>query len=169
MPNCPHPYNARCDERKDSMTQLERFCKTHHACAEGLDWAVGAGCATPAEAWAKCQRSDWMIWMLRAQGKLDTRGWACVAVEMAADVLDIYEARYPDNIEARRAIDRARAWVSDPTEENLEVCRQSRSAAAAAYATAAAAAAARARAKKSSEQADLLRRLLGNPFEEETP
>ena len=122
------------------MTQLERFCKTHHACTESRDWAVNSGYKTTAMAWLNCHRGDWMIWMLRAQGKLDKRGWARIAVEMAADVLDIYERRYPDNIEPRRAIDRARAWVADPTEENLELCRQSAAAASAAFSAAAAAA-----------------------------
>jgi hypothetical protein len=197
-------------------TALEKFCDLHHACPEGREWAIGAGCKTPAEAWAKCECADWMIWMLRQVKLLDKPQWVRVAVEMATDVLDIYERRYPDNPAPRKAIEAARKWLDEPNEENRKAAYAAAAsayaasdsaaasaaaydaayaaadaaaadaadaadaaAAAAAYAAAYAASAASAadaadaayadaadaRQKQRQKQADMLRRVLGNPFE----
>ena len=163
----------------DNKSELLTFCETHNACSDGRDWAVAAGCETLAQAWAKCQRSDWMIWMLRQAKLLDKPAWARVTVEFAADVLPIFEARYPDKSAPRMAIEAARAWLADPPEDNRAAADAGWAADAAGCAAAAAgwaaaadaagwAAAAAARLHKRAEQADMLRAILGNPFEQES-
>jgi hypothetical protein len=80
-----------------------------------------------------------------------------LAVWCAEQVLPIYEGKHPDDQRPRKAIEAARAWLAEPTEEHRK--------AAAAYAAAAAAYAAAAGARSSAVATpgpvDLLRGLIG--------
>ena len=40
------------------------------ACADGKDWAR-ENCATLRDIWQKCERGDWMLWVLRKLGRYD--------------------------------------------------------------------------------------------------
>jgi hypothetical protein len=46
-----------------------------------------------------------------------------LAIYAAELVIGIYEARYPDDMRPRQAIDAARKWLKDPTEVNRQAAR----------------------------------------------
>ena len=103
-----------------------------------------------------------MLWCLRATNEEDGKRIASqLAIEFAAEVLPIFERRYPDDLRPRQAIQAARDYLAGKID--VAALRQARSAAAAAAAAAAyaaAAAAAAARAKAVSRQADIIKSIL---------
>ena len=86
--------------------------------------------------WNTCPRGDWMIWLLRRTNTITKPQSVTVAVMCAEHVLDIFEKKYPGDKRPRQAIDVAKTWLANPTEENRQACR-SAYAAYAAYADAA--------------------------------
>jgi len=95
------------------MTNLKRLLMKLGACSEAVEWANGKELA---EAWATCQRVDWMLWLV---GKMeDRKGWptrkqaVLLACLFAEDVLPIFEKKYPDDNRPRRAIEIARLWCA---------------------------------------------------------
>ena len=113
---------------------MGQLLKQIHACNEAIDW-VGEG--TIAEAWAECERADWMLWLI---GKMMGKpGWPTHQELVRATCLCVRPALefVPDGEERPRlAIEAAERWAKNPTTENRLA------AAAAAYAAAYAAAAA---------------------------
>jgi len=87
-----------------------------------------------------------MFWAFRAVQQ-DERVAKRIAVELAIafseSVLSIFEKEYPNDHRSRKAIEAAKTWLMDPTDENSE---KARAAADAAYAAANAAASAAANA-----------------------
>ena len=79
--------------------------------------------------------------------KPDSVAMAIYAAEL---VIGEYEKRYPDDKRPRRAIEAAKAWLENPTEENRAAAKAAASAAYAAYAAASAAYAADAAASAAS-------------------
>jgi len=65
-----------------------------------------------------------------------------LAIYAAEQVIDIYEANYPDDKRPRNSIDAAKKWIAEPTEENRAAACVACVAAYAAYAAAYAACAA---------------------------
>ena len=61
-----------------------------------------------------------------------------LAIFCAESVLPIFEDRYPEDKRPRKAIDAARVWLENPTEENRRAAAYAADAAYAAYAAAAA-------------------------------
>lgn len=53
------------------MTRLLITLKKHKACSDGLAWVMASKCRTKSSAWLKCERPDWMLWALDAEGKID--------------------------------------------------------------------------------------------------
>ena len=53
-------------------------------CEEALEWIESLGPdATVADAWARCQRPDWMLWLVRAAGiDIDDHALRVFAIEM---------------------------------------------------------------------------------------
>jgi hypothetical protein len=96
---------------------LITFCKRHRACAEGVKWANGNGITTLADAFDKCERGDWMIWMLWHAGKLTKEQNVRIAIACAEHVLYIFEKKYPDNKRPRKAIEATKAWLKSLSEE----------------------------------------------------
>ena len=95
------------------MTNLKRLLTKLGACSEAVEWANGKELA---EAWATCQRVDWMLWLV---GKMeDRKGWptrkqaVLLACLFAEDVLPMFEKKYPDDNRPRRAIEIARLWCA---------------------------------------------------------
>jgi hypothetical protein len=161
---------------------------------EAIEWleSLPEG-TTMAEAWEQCQRADWMLWALRkaklcldspalhefacrvaeralkaeveAGRSVDARSWAAIRVKCAwlqGEATDD-ELRTAEEAaeEAARAAARAEAaWAAARAEAAWAAARAATRAAAAR----AAARAEQARAAARAEQADLLRKLLGNPF-----
>lgn len=118
------------------MSTLARKLKAIGACTEAVEWAKGHKWP---DAWQKCERGDWMLWLCGAmQGK---EGWSprqqivLVACDCAELVLPIFEKKYPDNKRVRECLETTRKWANG--EATIEDVRKAR-AAAAAYAYAAA-------------------------------
>ena len=117
------------------MSTLARKLKAIGACTEAVEWAKDHKWP---DAWQKCERGDWMLWLCGAmQGK---EGWpprqqivlvACDCVEL---VLPIFEKKYPDDKRVRECLETTRKWVNG--EATIEDVRKAR---AAAYAAAIAA------------------------------
>ena len=40
------------------------WCKKHKACSEAIEWIKENNIQTMHEAWEKCERSDWMLWVM---------------------------------------------------------------------------------------------------------
>ena len=113
---------------------MKQLLKQIHACNEAIDWV---GERTLAEAWAECERADWMLWLIG--NMIGKPGWpthqefvraTCLCVRPALEFVPVGEDR------PRFAIEAAERWAKNPTTENRLA------AAAAAYAAYAARAAA---------------------------
>ena len=167
--------------------------KSIGACQSGIDMA--ARYSSLSEAWEKCEHSPYMFWLLRATKKITKEQAVDIAIRCAERRLSDWEQKHPDDKTARAAIDSAKAWLKEPTEENRMAARKASAAAdayAAAYAAAAAAAAdayasayaayaaayaayaayaaaaddAAYDASERNAQADIIRSVVGNPFED---
>jgi len=44
------------------MTLIDQL-RTHDACDDAIEWINANGITTLADAWYKCHRSDWMLWL----------------------------------------------------------------------------------------------------------
>lgn len=44
-----------------NAAKLQRYLKSIDACRDGIEWAKGKSLP---EAWQKCERQDWMLWLL---------------------------------------------------------------------------------------------------------
>ena len=117
------------------MAKLKAQLKLLRACAEAVEWVEDK---TLTEAWATCERADWMLWLCeRMAGKPDwptRQALVLVACACAETVLEIFEKKYPKDGRPRKAIETARAWA-----QGSATIHKVRSAAAAAYAASAAA------------------------------
>lgn len=97
------------DLQNDWQTDLA----THVPCADGLRWCVDNDIASQAEAFAKVTRPDWYCWLAQTyRVRLDHTALVTFAVDCAERVLPIYEARYPDDMRPRIAIETARRWTA---------------------------------------------------------
>ena len=109
--------------------------KSHLPCAEGwrkLTKALGTTEETTVISYAQILESngiDDAIWALRCDKMLAVE----YALTCAESVLPIFEAEHPTDNRARAALESARLYLGDPTEENRVKCS---AAAAAAYAAA---------------------------------
>ena len=142
-------------------------------CGDGLAFAKSLNFDF-AKIYETCERGDWLIWLLRKTNAIDKQQAVLLACEFAEHILDIYEKRNPKDNRPRLAIENAREWVKNPTEENRVKCRTDAAEAAEAAATyaaatadAAAATADAAYAARKSErkwQANKIRSFIPNPF-----
>ena len=123
------------------MSTLARKLKAMGACREAVKWAKDHKWP---DAWQKCERGDWLLWLCGAmQGK---EGWpprqqivlvACDCVEL---VLPIFEKKYPDDKRVRECLETTRKWANG--EATIEDVHKARAAAYAAATAATATAAA---------------------------
>jgi hypothetical protein len=135
------------------------------ACSEGREWVKSNGIESDAEAWAKLQRPDWMLWLAKNRGvKLDESKLRLFACDCAEQVLPLFEREYPEDKRPRVAIETARRFANgEATQQELAAAWDAAGAAAGAAAWAAAWATAGATAR--AYQADKLRSYFANPFE----
>jgi hypothetical protein len=113
-------------------TKDAKLLKSWEPCKDGLEWGLKQ--KSLADVFDKCDRSDWLIWLIRKVDCWDHRQKVMVAVACASHVL-----KYAKCKEAKAAIDAAKAWLDNP-------CEKTQKAASAAYAASAASAAASASA-----------------------
>lgn len=80
------------------------------ACSEARQWAASLpDGTTPAQAWAACERGDWLLWLATKAG-VDRRIVVCAACACARPALSLWEARFPRDQRPRVAIETAEAW-----------------------------------------------------------
>ena len=110
------------------------------ACSDAVEWCKQFD--TIEIAWQHCERSDWMLWLLRKCkiAETDKTKFVRLAIRFAESSLHFYEDKYPNNKKPREAIEAAKKWVDNPTEENRVAANAAAYAAYAAYAEAYAAA-----------------------------
>ena len=90
----------------------------HNACGSGIEFAKT--CQSPREVWNTCPRGDWLLWWIAQDiekgGEIHRR-----VVLLVCRLWEERMARYVPDGETRpqQAIDAARAWATDPTDENL--------------------------------------------------
>jgi hypothetical protein len=134
------------------MTPLQKLLEALGACEEACAWA---GERTLAQAWAECERGDWMIWLATRQHWMDDRELRGFACDCAERVLPLFEKQHPDDTRPRVAIETARRYArGEATEEELAAAEAAAGAAwAAAGAAGAAGAAARAAARAAASAA----------------
>jgi hypothetical protein len=101
-------------------------------CRDGLEFAESYDFDS-SKIYETCERGDWLIWLLRKTNTATESQVVLLACECAERVLVTYEKKHPGDKRPRQAIESARKWASDPTEENRSSCR---TADAAAYAAA---------------------------------
>ncbi len=163
------------------MKPLE-FCQLYKPCSEGRDFAMAH--ETMSEVWDNCKRPDWLFWILQQHKPLEKEQSVRLAIAFAETCLHHVIESEP---RPKAAIDAAKAWLEDPTEENCAAAYAAADAAAdaadaaayaaayaaadAAYAAAYAAAdAARAAADAAAyaaayaAQCDFIRSVITNPF-----
>lgn len=141
--------SAKTKAKPDSLIDL---LAKHDACSDGVAWIKQSGVKTPAEAWEKCQKPDWMLWALEQAEILDERllrkfmCW-CVRNTPLGDGRKTWGLLTDER--SRKAVEVAEAFAEGKaTQEELSAAES------------AAWSAAR------SAQADALRSFIGNPFKD---
>ena len=134
-------------------------------CREGLVFAESCD-FDAVKIWNTCPRGDWMIWLLRKTQSIDKQTSVKLACLCAERVLSIYESKYPDDKRPRLAIEAAKAWADNPTDEKLALVKLAADEAWKARRSAAAYTAADAAADAERKwQTDSIRQLIPCPFE----
>lgn len=118
---------------KTNLKELKKF----QPCEDGYAFAVKHK-GNFVNIWNKCERSDWLIWLLRRYELINKVHSVKIAIACAEPVLKIYEAKHPNDNRPRKAIEAAKAWLENPNDKTLNAA----AAYAAAYADDSAAAAA---------------------------
>ena len=102
------------------MTTFADDLRAMGACSAAVEWV---GDRTLEQAWAECERADWMLWLYRRR-KPDKRICVTLAIAFAERVAHLTTAP-----EAKAAVDAARGWLAGTTTE--AECRKAADAAAA--------------------------------------
>ena len=118
------------------MKVTKEFLREKHACATGYRWfcenCLELGDFEEQIKQLKQHRYDWTNWLLvRLMSLEQKRKYAIFA---AQQVLDIFEAKYPDDERPRKAIEAAAIVVENNTKENRSAAAAAASAAYTAYA-----------------------------------
>ena len=153
----------------------EKWLLDESPCSDGLVFARSCNFDF-AKIYDTCERGDWLIWLLRRTKNLSKPQSVKIAITCAEHVISIYEKKYPNNKAPRNAINAAKKWLKEPSEENRKAAYAAADAAyaaayaaadatdAAAYADAYAAADAAARLSERKWQANQIRKIVPNPF-----
>jgi len=96
-------------------TEIIQELKSMGACSEAVVWA--SQFSSPQEVWDKCGKSAWMLWYLRKKGEIEKKIFVQLAIEFAERVLDKFEEKYSQE-RPRLAIEAAKKWVLEQSEEN---------------------------------------------------
>jgi len=82
-----------------------------NACSDAMGWVRSLDPASPAaEAWSKCERSDWMIWLTRNL-HVDPKLHALVAVDLGRKALPWWEKNRPGDTRVAESIAAVEAWA----------------------------------------------------------
>jgi hypothetical protein len=102
--------------------KIDEFVKIYKPCDEAVEWLRSLPeNYTMKTAWEECERSDWLMWLLKRlppEQKPDKTSFVRVAVAFAKRALPIYEKSRPNDKRPAEAIAAAERWITEPTEEN---------------------------------------------------
>ncbi len=157
-----------------NTTEYRKHLRSINACSEAVEWSKPYGAQ---EAWDKCERGDWMLWLagrLSGDSESDSRR---ALVLCACECARLALKHVPDGEDRPlKAIETAERWANGDSGVTLDDVRAANAANAAnAYAAAAAydAAYAAARKKALSETAEIVRKhyptnpvIVSNPKEQ---
>jgi phage host-nuclease inhibitor protein Gam len=116
----------RCAEKKSSVT----------ACMQSIEYAKNH--PDPVEAWAACERGDWLLWLAERAG-VDRRRIASAAADIAELTLQRYWPAGSTDRRPHEAITTLRRWIAgEATNEELRLASEAAMAAAKASADASA-------------------------------
>ena len=125
------------------MKITAKWLEEKSACSEGTRWFLGQKEDRPVKVIEKLMREsrmDWANWLtVRLMTKEQSVQYAIFAAEQ---VISIYEKKYPDDKRPREAIEAAKAYLKNPSDETKKAAAWAAEAAAAWAAEAAAARAA---------------------------
>jgi len=96
---------------------VDEFLVPLHACQSGIDKARQY--PDPQSAWDNWDDGCELLWTLGRRGAQDKQKLALCACDIAERVLPLFEEEYPEDMRPRMAIEAARRWAENPTEENL--------------------------------------------------
>jgi len=97
------------------MITREQFDRIHN-CQGSLDYV-----ATQPDlvaAWENCNRPDWLITFATKAGIISKEQAIRIAIGEAETVLPLWVACHPDDKRPQQAIDAAKAWLANQSEEN---------------------------------------------------
>jgi len=111
---------------KKEQTEVQVFLRGQSdrgnaACRAGAAFAVQY--KTLAEVWDSCEHSDWLWWMLRADGPIAKKLSVTVAIALAEHVLDIYESHPRSDDRPRNAIWAARGYLRSPSARTKQLAQ----------------------------------------------
>jgi hypothetical protein len=69
------------------MMTIKEFCKRHHACLKGMEWAVN-NCSDMQDVWNKA-KPEWLLWIATQDGVLTDEELKLFAVWAARQVRDL--------------------------------------------------------------------------------
>jgi hypothetical protein len=102
--------------------KINEFINKYKPCKEAAEWLRSLPeNYTMKTAWEECERSDWLMWLLKRlppEQKPDKTSFVRVAVAFAKRALPIYEKSRPNDKRPAEAIAAAERWITEPTEEN---------------------------------------------------
>jgi immunity protein 5 of polymorphic toxin system len=105
-----------------------KWLKALDPCGEGFRWAKDQ--KSLADAWEKCERPEWLFWILDRKAPLSHGISIRIAVACAEKSLANFEKQFPDDKRPRLAIEAAKAFAENPTEENRSAAESAARAAA---------------------------------------
>lgn len=92
----------------------------NNACNDGAEWGlsvIGKGMLF-SELAPKFNHADWLLWTIQKLGALSKVQYVELSVVCAVTVLHIYEESYPQDDRPRKALEAAKSYFRDPSEEN---------------------------------------------------
>ena len=124
------------------MKVTTEFLQSKNACSPGMIWVtennlIGLEGKEFVEKLIASDKLDWGHWLIVRL--MDHANVVRYVIFAAEQVIEIYENKYPDDNRPRKAIEAARAYLANPSDENKKATHAAAAAAHAAYAAAAAA------------------------------
>ena len=106
--------------------QFTKWLESNNACSDAVIWI---GKRSLKQAWDECERADWMLWYMCRAELATKRERIHIVCDCAATALK-YVPKGEDR--PREAIEAARRYADEPTEENLRLLNAAGAAAGAA-------------------------------------
>jgi hypothetical protein len=106
------------------MSELSELLEKHNACSEAIEWAKNY--ETLSDAWAVCERGDWMLWIAGKEGLCTRQELVFAACQCARLSLP-----YTKDKRVLICIEITEAWTrGEATIDDVKIARKSASAAA---------------------------------------